>query len=335
MIKLTKTYCLIALFLVMGMAFAQVNIPVTNAALQKINPSIHGLNLSSKAGVIFSSLNYGNGLTTENNYLYGNIAFPNQNFSVGIDVNSFKLNQLGLKENDLTLSYAYKLRFGFETYFIGGIDAGITSQLVDPAALIFQDQIDLQLGTIVNSSIDPLAQIKPSTNYFDFGASALIYSERFLVGLHLAHLNTPNVSFNKETLIEKEMAISVIGAFEIDVNPYGRGILPENSFFFGSIYGVLQGETTRVVSNQELQLSNFSFGLIESFVSYNQKSATELGILSSISFDSFLFNLTYTFQTKTETFFVPSIFELGLRFDFDRFTRNRRGYYKKLNTDNL
>ncbi len=317
------------------LTYAQASFPVSPSVAQKINPSSHGLNLTSKAGVMFSSINYGDGLSAENNYLYGNMAFRDQNFSIGVDVNSFSLNQLGLKENSMRLSYAYNFRIGIDTYFIGGLDVGVTAQVIDPNALIFGDQINEQLGTIVGNSIDPLATIKPSTNYFEIGASGVVYNEKFMAGIHLAHLNSPNISFNKEAEVKKEMAIILNGAVELDVNPYGRGILPQNSYFFGNVYGVLHGETTRFFASQELQMNNLSLGFMQSMINFGENSAMEMGILSTISFESFLFKFNYTFASKSNEFNVPSIVELGLRFNFDRFTRNTRGYYKRLSTNNL
>lgn len=335
MMKLIRQFQILGILFFSVKLLSQAGFPVNTSALQKINPSVHGLNLNSKAGVLFSNLNYGEGLSAENNYLYGNVAFEKLNFSIGIDVNSLSINQLGLKQNDIDLSYAYKLKIGYDTYFLGGVDIGITSQLVDRSRLVFQDQLNLQLGTIVGTSIDPLAEIKPSTNYFDIGASGLIYNEKFLVGIHLAHLNSPNISFNKETIIKKDIAITFLGAIEFDINPYGRGIIPENSYFFGSIYGTFEGDTTRFVTSQEVQLSNFSIGLMQSLVSFNQNSSLDFGVLSSLSFENFLLNLSYSFQPESDTTNSPSIFEIGLRFNFDRFLSNRRGYYKRLNTDNL
>ena len=330
------------LFLLFGLSllfttitYGQTSFPISPSIAQNVNPSLHGINLTSKAGVMFSSINYGEGLSAENNYLYGNMAFRDLNFSIGVDVNSFNLNQLGLKENSIRLSYAYNFRIGVETYFIGGLDVGITAQTLDPSVLIFGDQINEQLGTIVGSSIDPLATIKPSTNYFEIGASGAVFNEKFMVGIHLAHLNSPNISFNKEAKVKKEMAFILNGAVELDVNPYGRGILPQNSYFYGNVYGILHGETTRFFASQELQMNNLSLGFMQSMISYGENSALGMGLVSTISFESFLFKFNYSFASKSNDFNIPTIVELGLRFNFDRFTRNTRGYYKRLSTNNL
>ena len=337
MIKINFPYrsYIIACFLLSTLCYSQADFPLTSSFLQLVNPSIHGMNLTSKAGVQFSNFNYGDGLNAERNYLYGNIAFNDLNFSLGIDVKSLTLNQLGLRDNSFRLSYAYNLRLGFTTYFLAGVDIAINSQILDPNALIFQDQLNAQLGSIVGSSIDPLAKIKPSTNYFDMGISATLYNEKYMLGIHIAHLNTPNISFNKESTIEKEISYTLNGAVEFDVNPYGRGILPENTFFYGSIYGVLHANTMRIVASQELQMNTFSIGVLQSLVSYGEKSAFEKGIITTIAFNNFLLNVNYTLPSASNEINVPAIFELGLRFNFDKFLNNRRGYFKRLNTDNL
>jgi len=326
---------ILASILISSLCFSQADFPLAPSFLQQINPSIHGMNLTSKSGVLFSNYNYGEGLNAEGNYLYGNIAFRDLNFSIGIDVKSLSLNQLGLKDNSFRLSYSYNLRLGYTTYFLAGVDVAIASQILDPSALIFQDQLNAQLGSIVESSIDPLAKIKPSTNYFDMGISATIYNENYMLGVSIAHLNTPNISFNKESSIEKEIAYAINGAIEFDVNPYGRGIFPENTFFYGSVYGVLHADTMRIVATQELQMNTFSFGFLQSLVNYGENTAFEKGVITTIAFNNFLLNASYTLPSASNKINVPSIFELGLRFNFDRFLNNRRGYFKRLHTDNL
>ena len=174
----------ISLFLLFAYlsAFAHERFISSSRNMQFINPSYHGINMVSKAGVYYSQFNYGEGTSyIDNKYLYGNFAFEDMNFSIGLDVNSFSLTNLGLTENNIDLSYIYKIPINFDTYILGALTLGIGSDNIDRGALIFQDQIDLTLGTISGVSRDPLADFSPATNYFDIGASALIYNERFLI----------------------------------------------------------------------------------------------------------------------------------------------------------
>ena len=324
------------LLCVFSTGFAQEGFVSTSRNMQFINPSYHGINMVSKAGVYYSQFDYGDGTSyIDNKYLYGNFAFEDMNFSIGLDVNSFSLTNLGLTENKIDLSYIYKIPINFDTYILGALTLGIGSDNIDRGALIFQDQIDLTLGTISGVSRDPLADFSPSTNYFDIGASALIYNERFLIGLSLDHINTPNVSFNNESNIEKEIAFSLQAALEFNVNQYGRSFLPDYSYMMMYLYAQQAGETLRIYSSQELQMDGFTLGILQSLAKYKENNSLEFGLISGFSSENYRVDLTYTFPSSQTTYNPPSIVQIGVTMDFDRFSRNRRGNYKRLSTNNM
>ena len=315
---------------------AQEGFITTSRNMQFINPSFHGINMVSKAGVNYSRFNYGSGTSyIDNKYLYGNFAFEEMNFSIGLDVNSFSLTNLGLSENQVDLSYIYKIPVNFDTYILGALTLGIGSQDIDKSSLIFQDQIDLTLGTISGVSRDPLADFSPSTNYFDIGASALVYNERFLIGLSLGHINTPNVSFNNESELEKEISFSLQAALELNVNQYGRSFLPDYSYMLMYLYAQQAGETLRIYSSQELQMDGFTLGLLQSLAKYKENNSLEFGLISGFSSENYRVDLTYTFSGSQTNYNPPSIFQIGVTMDFNQFSRNRRGNYKRLSTDNM
>ena len=257
------------------------------------------------------------------------------NFSIGLDVNSFSLTNLGLSENTIDLSYIYKIPVNFDTYILGALTLGIGSNNIDRSSLIFQDQIDLTLGTISGASRDPLADFSPSTNYFDIGASALIYNSRFLIGLSLDHVNTPNVSFNSESNFERKISFSVQSALEFNVNQYGRSFLPDYSYMMMYLYVQKASEILRIYSSQELQMDGFSLGILQSLANYGENNSIEFGLISGFSSENYRVDITYTFPSSQNTFNPPSIVQIGVTMDFDRFSRNRRGNYKRLNTDNM
>ena len=328
----------IGLFLLFAFSsgFAQEGFISSSRNMQFVNPSYHGINMVSKAGVYYSQFDYGDGTSyIDNKYLYGNFAFEDMNFSIGLDVNSFSLTNLGLTENKIDLSYIYKIPINFDTYILGALTLGIGSDNIDRGALIFQDQIDLTLGTISGVSRDPLADFSPSTNYFDIGASALVYNERFLIGLSLDHINTPNVSFNNESELEKEIAFSLQAALEFNVNQYGRSFLPDYSYMLMYLYAQQAGETLRICSSQELQMDGFTLGILQSLAKYKENNSLEFGLISGFSSENYRVDLTYTFPSSQTTYNPPSIVQIGVTMDFDRFSRNRRGNYKRLSTNNM
>ena len=77
----------ISLFLLFAnlSAFAQERFISSSRNMQFINPSYHGINMVSKAGVYYSQFNFGDGTSyIDNKYLYGNFAFEDMNFSIGL-----------------------------------------------------------------------------------------------------------------------------------------------------------------------------------------------------------------------------------------------------------
>lgn len=334
--RTVKIAHIVILLCAFSTGFAQEGFISTSRNMQFINPSYHGINMVSKAGVYYSQFDYGDGTSyIDNKYLYGNFAFEDMNFSIGLDVNSFNLTNLGLTENKIDLSYIYKIPINFDTYILGALTLGIGSDNIDRGALIFQDQIDLTLGTISGVSRDPLADFSPSTNYFDIGASALIYNERFLIGLSLDHINTPNVSFNNESNLEKKIAFSLQAALEFNVNQYGRSFLPDYSYMMMYLYAQQAGETLRIYSSQELQMDGFTLGILQSLAKFKENNSVEFGLISGFSSENYRVDLTYTFPSSQTTYNPPSIVQIGVTMDFDRFSRNRRGNYKRLSTNNM
>lgn len=336
MMRFLNRHIILYLFMTFSLGYAQEGFITTSRNIQFINPSFHGLNMVSKAGASYSQFDYGDGTSyIDNKYLFGNFAFDEMNFSIGLDVNSFSLTNLGLSETQIDLSYIYKIPINFDTYILGALSLGIGSQNIDRSSLIFQDQIDLTLGTISGVSRDPLADFSPSNNYFDVGASALVYNDRFLIGLTLDHVNTPDISFNNESEIEKVISFSLQAALEFNVNRYGRSFLPDYSYMLMYLYTQQAGETLRIYSSQELQMDGFSLGILQSLAKYKENNSLEFGLISGFSSDNYRVDLTYTFPSSQTTYNPPSIIQIGVTMDFNRFSRNRRGNYKRLTTENM
>ena len=65
---------------------------------------------------------------------------------------------------------------------------------LNPSNLIFEDQINSITGYINQESIDPLADFFFAKNYTDLGASFLVHSTDFLIGINFDYLNQPRCS---------------------------------------------------------------------------------------------------------------------------------------------
>ena len=64
--------------------------------LQKSNPSFYGMNQLNRVGVLYNSIRVNDNIGMDNKFIFGSVAFQDKNFSLGFDVNSFKLNSIGL-----------------------------------------------------------------------------------------------------------------------------------------------------------------------------------------------------------------------------------------------
>jgi hypothetical protein len=334
--KNTLTYLLFFLFCCIYTINAQSNFFENKFTLHRINPSMHGINLNSRVGLQYSSINYKNGLNSEHNHLYGNYAFEKRNFTIALEANTLNMSQLGLEENEVKVSYVYDLRVGYDMYLLGGINFGWKSLSVDPKLLLFGDQLNISTGIITETN-DPLARIDLNNSFFDVGASALVYSSKFLFGFHATHLNEPYITFDRQSKIKEKIKYTLLSMVELDLNPRKimYRLLPQDSYFLGGINMISHGEFNRITVSEELILSKISLGTYQSLLKSESFSATEIGVFSSISLNNVSINLNYSFQSANGDFNIPGVFKIGLEYNFYKFFNTRRGNFKFLSTDNL
>lgn len=334
--NLKKILCLILLILAPIVVRSQEDYIVNQVKfLQKSNASFFGMNQLNRVGVLFNSLKINDQSNMDNKYAFGSIAFQDKNFSIGFDVNSFKINDIGLTNSLVNLSYIYKIQLSNYTYFLPGVTLGLGSSSINVENLIFADQLNMSTGFISTESIDPLAPLISDINFFDLGASFIIHNEFYMLGLSLKHLNKPNISFNKEVPYTKPIRISLQAGYEFDINPFERGFLPQYSYLYTFLNLVKYGEALYIGLNEEFQLGEFSVGFTQQTGSVNSFSLNNFGMTVGLALENFDFGLHYNFSNqKVGKVFSPSLFELSIIFDFSIYRRNNRGIYKKLQIDN-
>ena len=67
--------------------------------MQKTNPSYFGFNSLNKVGVLYNQMKLNEFDKMDNKYVFGAISFDNLDFSLGLDINSFKIQNTGLTIN--------------------------------------------------------------------------------------------------------------------------------------------------------------------------------------------------------------------------------------------
>ena len=303
--------------------------------LQKSNPSFLGMNQLNRVGVLYNSLRINESTAMDNKYAVGSVAFQDKNFSLGFDINSFRLNDTGMITSLVNFSYIYKIQISNYSYFLPSVSLGLGSSRVNVDNLVFEDQLNTATGFISTESIDPLAPLISSVNYFDLGASFIIHNEFYMVGLSLKHLNKPNVSYNKEVPYAKPISVGIQAGYEFNINPFERSILPRFSYLYTFLNLNKYGDSTYIGLAEEFQFGEFSFGFTQQAASVNSFALNNIGLTMGLALENFDFGLHYNFPNrKPGTVFSPSIFELSIIFDFSIYRRNNRGLYKKLQIDN-
>ena len=84
---------------------------------KKVNPSAFGMNNINKTGVLYNSQGMISSSRIESQYFFGAISFDNDDFSLGLDVYSLRMDNTGLVNTKPTLSYIYKIQLDNRLYF--------------------------------------------------------------------------------------------------------------------------------------------------------------------------------------------------------------------------
>ncbi|MDA9602674.1 PorP/SprF family type IX secretion system membrane protein, partial [Flavobacteriaceae bacterium] len=294
--------------------------------MQKVNPSSFGINNINKTGVLYNSQALTNNNRIESQYFFGAISFDSDNFSLGLDVYSLKMDNTGLVNTKPRLSYIYKIQFDNEVYFLPSLTLGLGSSRIDTGKLIFEDQISLVSGFLQTESQDPIIDQIGSSNYMDLGASFIVHSNDYLFGVSIQHLNQPNISFNKEvTDYTLPIRYSIQGSYEFDINPYDRSIMPRYSTIYAFMNASRMGENFDIYLSQEAQLGSFSIGLNQQFRKTNNFGFTNIGLSVALAYENFEFGTLYNFPFRSPTntaVYSPSTIEVFLTFDFSPYLRN-------------
>ena len=327
------------LFLISFLGIGQEDMIISHSRfMQKVNPSAFGMNNINKTGVLYNSLGMVNNNRIESQYFFGTISFDNDNFSIGLDVYSLRMDNTGLSNTKPNLSYIFKIQLDNEVYFLPSVSLGFGSSRLDTGKLVFEDQLSLVSGYLQTESQDPLYGQIGSSNYMDLGASFIIHSSNYLFGGSIKHLNQPNISYNKEdTDFKLPIRYAVQGGYEFDINPYDRSIMPRYSTIYAFLNASKMGDNFEIFLSQEAQLGSFSMGLNQQFRKTDSFGFTNIGLSVSVAYENFEFGALYNFPFQNPlntTVYSPSTIEIFLTFDFSPYLRNKRGDYRRISIDN-
>lgn len=302
--------------------------------IQFTNPSYYAFNYESKVGVIYNTIRYDGVGNIDTKYAFAGYSFEKLNFSLGIDFSSLNVTEFGYTENQLNLTYVYKLNLSRRLFILPSIYMGVFNRKIDASNYIFEDQILLSQGIVLAASNDPLLAAPQSNNSFDIGIGALVYNENFLFGISAKHINGAQVSLNTENNEKRDLSISLQGVFEKEIDRYDQSFLPRHSYLF--LYGsaTKKGDLLRLYFSQELQMNSFKFGIHQKLSQLNDFAFANFGMNAGLEAGNINFNATYSFPINNTIINTPSIFEFSIQFNFDPWLSRNRLDFKRLRTFN-
>ncbi len=112
---------------------------------------------------------------------------------VGLHFTSDNAGSLGIRSEQVGLSFAYELRM-FQGFIARlGIQGSYVQRRIDDTNLIFEDQLDITNGLINNNSLESLNAVGTVRDW-DLAWGILLGGEKWRGGFSMQHLRQPNLS---------------------------------------------------------------------------------------------------------------------------------------------
>lgn len=287
---------------------------------ETLNPGFTGFLETTKAGILhrtqWPDLNF----RVDTDYGFMNTWLENANSGVGISVLNHREKFTDYNFTQVNLNYAYRVQLNDEWFFRPAIEVGFGNKSFGFQNIILEDQINIGLGTINSSSVDPLL-LNEKVRFFDFSAGMLFNNENAWFGLSLKHLNKPNISFSTIGNVPLEMFFSANAGYEFKLGDYiDITALPyETRLLLTSNY-MTQGEYSRFDLGTGLVFEKFFFG-VSGATNPGKKTdkshfLTSINAFGGLQYEHFKFGYSYDFNTS-KIGKTGGIFELSVIYQFD------------------
>lgn len=225
-----------------------------------LNPALNG----QFQGDFRANFNYRNQYTTSgatSNYFTAEVDYniPQFGGGVGLMFNRSSEGSAFLNTNNISGIYSYSV--GSDDYILSfGIQAGISNRNIDYSKLVFDDQIDPQLGIIPGSVSSADALTLNNKYYFDTGAGINLVAGNFMIGGAMQHLNSPNDSF---TGVPVKLPLRGTGylTYRLDLNPDENMDDDQKSYLIPSVVYYKQAASQSTAAGVEFKHRSISAGV--------------------------------------------------------------------------
>ena len=153
-----------------------------------LNPAFTGSDVCGRVALVYRNQWPGISKTYRSYLFAADHYIQKYNLGIGLLLGNDVAGTGELKTTIINPSIAYETRMGKRVGFRFGVQPGIGIVSINYNKLLFGDQI-ARGGNV------PTVEVPSQTKtFFDIGAGALIYSEKYWLGTSFFHLNTPNQS---------------------------------------------------------------------------------------------------------------------------------------------
>jgi type IX secretion system PorP/SprF family membrane protein len=225
-----------------------------------LNPALNG----QFQGDFRANLIYRNQYSTSgsiDNYFTAEMDYniPKFGGGVGIMFNRSSEGAEFLNTNNIAGIYSYSV--GSDTYTLSfGLQAGISNQNIDYSKLVFDDQLDSQIGIIPGST--SAADALPFNNryYFDSGLGLNLVVGNFMIGGAAQHLNKPNDSFTGVP-VKLPIRSTAYMTYRLDLDADENMDDDDKSYLIPSVVFYKQAQSQSVSAGVEYKHRNISAGI--------------------------------------------------------------------------
>lgn len=153
-----------------------------------------------------------------------------------------------LTKNNISGLYSYSV--GSDDFVLSfGLQGGVTNRVIDWSKLIFDDQLDQNIGIIPGQNTSAEAPAFNNKYYFDSGAGVSLTLNRLLLGGALQHINRPNESLTGAKAVLPMRSVLHV-SYRLPLDSYGNEDDEDGSYVIPS-----------VVMYNQAKVSSFNAGI--------------------------------------------------------------------------
>ena len=287
---------------------------------ETLNPGFTGFLETTTAGILHKTqwpeLNF----RVDTDFGFINTWLENANSGIGVSILNHREKVTNYNFTQVNVNYAYRVQLNDNWFFRPAIEVGFGNKSYGFQNIILEDQMNIDSGTINNSSVDPLL-LNDKVSFFDFSAGMLFNNENAWFGASVKHINKPNISFAANGNVPLETFFSANAGYEFLLGDYiDITYLPyETRMLLTSNY-MNQGQYSRFDLGVGLVFKKFFFGVTAATnpgkKAINSHFLTSINPYGGLQYEHFKFGYSYDFNTS-KIGNTGGIYELSVIYQFD------------------